>query len=127
MQRGVAEEHVDELPRILPDGLGREGNTDLEEIAFLFGDGLDAADDLRTHEIIGNRRKRHLDALLDRNGARTLLDGTRIAAHEINGLQTRAHGLHTHQRSLTGAPPTISMMRPRVAPAASFVTPPPPQ
>jgi hypothetical protein len=92
VQRRVAEQHVDELPGVVSDGLDRERDADLEQAAIPFGNGLDAADDFRAHEIVRDRRNRHLDALLDRNGARALLDRARIAAHEVDGLQTWGHG-----------------------------------
>src|SRR6516165_9957013 len=92
VQRRVAEQHVDELPGIAADGRHRERDADLEQAVVAFGNGLDAADDLGAHEIVLDRRDRHLDALLDRNGTRALLDRARIAAHEVDGLQTRVHG-----------------------------------
>src|SRR5262249_57538208 len=66
--------------------------TDLDKVALFFRDGLDTADDLGANEIIGDRRDRHFDALLDRDGARALLDRARIAAHKEDGLQARVHG-----------------------------------
>ncbi len=92
VQGRVAEQHVDELPGIAPDGLRRERDADLEQALVPFGNGLDAADDLGTHEIVLDRRDRHLDTLLDRNGARALLDRARIAVDEVDGLQTWVHG-----------------------------------
>ena len=86
MQRRVAEQHVDELPGIVPDGLRGERDADFEQPALPFADGLDAADDLGAHEIVRDRRKRHLDALLDRDGARALLDRSRVAADLVDGL-----------------------------------------
>ena len=80
------------LPGVVSDGLDRERDVDLEQAAIPLGNGLDAADDFRAHEIVRDRRNRHLDALLDRNGARALLDRARIAAHEVDGLQTWGHG-----------------------------------
>src|SRR5262249_29652159 len=77
---------------IVSDGLDRERDADLEQAAGPFGNALDATDDFRAHEIVHDRRDRHLDALLDRNGAGALLDRTRLAAHEVDDLQTRRHG-----------------------------------
>ena len=74
VQRGVAEQHVDELPGIAADGRGGERDAHLEQPVFFFGDALDAADDLGAHEVVHDRRQRHLDALLDRDGACARLD-----------------------------------------------------
>src|SRR5262249_57438341 len=79
------------LTGIAPDGLSRERDADLEQAIAPFGNGLDVSDDLGAHEVILDRRDRHLDALLDRDGARALLDRARVAAHEVDGLQTRVH------------------------------------
>ena len=46
VQRRVAEQHVDELPGVVPDGLDRERDADLEQIGLPFGNALDAADEL---------------------------------------------------------------------------------
>src|SRR5262245_14566977 len=96
----------------MPDGRSGERDADLEPPLRNLGDRLDAADDLGADEIVGDGRERHFHALLDRDGARTLLDRARLAADVIDGLQTSFHG--SHQRSLTGAPPSTSMMRARV-------------
>ena len=93
VQRCVAEQHIDELTGVAAGRLGGQRDADREQAILPLCDALDPADDLRAHEIIGNRRKRHLNALLDRYRARAFLDRGRIAAHEIDGLQTRVHGM----------------------------------
>ena len=92
MQRRVAEQHVEELPGIRSDGLGGERDADLEQRVVQLPDRLDPADDLGADEIVLDRRNRHLDALLDRDRARALLDRARVAADVIDGLQTGMHG-----------------------------------
>ena len=92
VQRRVAEQHVDELPGIAADGLRGERDANLEQAGLLFGDALDPADDLGAHELVRDRRQRHLDALLDRNGACARLDRPGVAADVVDRLQTRGHG-----------------------------------
>ena len=92
VQRRVAEQHVDELPGIAPDGFRGERDANFEQALFLFGDGLDPADDLAAHEIVCDRRQRHLDALLDRDGVRPRLDRFGVAADLVDRMQTRGHG-----------------------------------
>ena len=92
VQRGVAEQHVDELPGIAADGFGGERDANFEQPMFFFGDALDPADDLGAHEVVHDRRQRHLDALLDRDGACTRLDRSGVAAGVVDRLQTWGHG-----------------------------------
>ncbi len=91
VQRGVAEQHVEELPGIVADGLAGERDADLELPVLPLGDLLDPADDAREHEFIVDRRQRHLDALLDRDRAGARLDRAGIAADTVDGLQAGAH------------------------------------
>ena len=88
VDRGVAEQHVDQLPGIVADGRGGQRDAHLEQAMAQIADGEHAADDLGEHDIVVDRRKRHLDALLDRNGAGAALDRARIAADVIDGLKT---------------------------------------
>ena len=92
VQRGVAEQHVEELPGIGADGFRRKRNAHFKETPLLFGDRLDAADDFSADEIVRDRGDRHFDALLDRNRTRARLDRRCIAADVIDRLQTRLHG-----------------------------------
>jgi hypothetical protein len=92
VQRGVAEQHVEELPRIVPDGLGGERDADLEQSALQVGDGLNASGDLLEHEVVIDRGERHLDALLGGNGLGARVDRPRVTSDAIDGLQTRMHG-----------------------------------
>ena len=57
-------------PGSLADGFRGERDANLEQAGLLFGDALDPADDLAAHELVCDRRQRHLDALLDRDGLR---------------------------------------------------------
>ena len=104
VQRRVAEQHVDELPGIAADGFRGERDAHFEQAVLLFGDGLDPADDLGAHEIVVDRRQRHLDALLDRDGLRARLDRFGVAADLVDRLQTRGHGCSD---LLTALPATI--------------------
>src|SRR5256886_10408817 len=47
-------------------------------------DRLDAADDFAVDILVIDRRQRHLDALLGRDGARARLDRTRVAANVVD-------------------------------------------
>ena len=92
VQRGVAEQHVDELPGIAADGLGGERDANLEQAVFLFGDASTRPTiSARTKSSV-DRRQRHLDALLDRDGACARLDRSGVAADVVDRLQTRGHG-----------------------------------
>jgi len=115
LQRAVAEQHVEQLRGIFTDGLLPQRDADLEQAFFYFGDRLDLSDDFCAHEWVVNRRNGHLDALLDskRTGAR--FNRVRIAADTIESFQP---SLHHH--SLTGAPPSTSAMRARVAAEVSL-------
>jgi hypothetical protein len=93
VQRRIAEQHVEELPGILPDGRRGERDAHLEVPTRDFDDRLDAADDLGADEIVGDGQERHFHALLDRDGARALLDCARLAADVIDGLQAFLHSL----------------------------------
>jgi hypothetical protein len=67
---GVAEQHADQLSgAALPDRLRRERDADPEEAARGLVDLFHAADDAGENEIVVDRRNRHFDALLDRDGA----------------------------------------------------------
>src|SRR6185437_12047858 len=73
LQRGIAEQHVEQLPGVVADGGGAEADLDLEPPRPEFTDGADAADDFAAHEFIPHRRQRRLDALLQRNRLRPRL------------------------------------------------------
>jgi hypothetical protein len=92
VDRRVAEQHVDELAGILPDGLGRKRDAHLEDALFPRLDRNDPADDLRQDGFVLDRRHRHFDALLDRDGAGAVLDRGGIGADAIDGFQSRGHG-----------------------------------
>ena len=62
VQRGVAEQHVEELPGIVADRLAGERDADLELPFPPLDDLIDPADDAREHEFIVDRRQRHFDA-----------------------------------------------------------------
>ncbi len=73
LQRAVAEQHVEELRGLGPGGRGRQAEHDLEGIAG-GPDRLDARDHVVQHAPVGDRRERHLDALLDGERLRARLD-----------------------------------------------------
>jgi len=91
VERGIAEQHIDELAGIVPDGLAGQRDPDLEQSVRLLHDGDHAADDLRTHEFVVDAGDRHFHALLDRDGAGTLIDRARVAAHVIDRFH---YGMH---------------------------------
>ena len=55
-------------------------------------DRNDPADDLRRDVVVLDRRHRHFDALLDRDGAGAVLDRGGIGADAIDGCQSQGHG-----------------------------------
>ncbi len=85
LQRAVAEQHVEQLPGIIAHGRGSERNAHLEPALLLGDDFVHPADDALQHERVADCRERHLDALLDRDGAGTRLDRAGIAADAIDG------------------------------------------
>ena len=94
MQGRVAEQHVDELAGILPDGVSGKRDRDLEQALLLLLNCLHPSDDLGGNEIVVDRRERHLDALLDRDFSRARFDRFCRAAHEIDGRQPGSHWGH---------------------------------
>ena len=101
VQRCVTEEHVDELPGVIRNGLRREPDAHFKQARLLLGDRLDAADDFVPHEIVGDGRDRHFDALLDRDCARARLDRPSIAADAVNRLHA---GMRDHHLTIVGSP-----------------------
>src|SRR5262249_17503241 len=103
------------------DCLLRQRDADLEQARRNFSNAFDATDNLAANKIIAYCRNRHFNALLDREGSRALLDRTRIALHVIDRLHAGSARprRYPHQRSLTGAAPSTSMMRARVAAVVS--------
>ena len=67
LQRGIAEQHVEQLPGVVADGGGAEADLDLEPPGRDLADRADLADDLAPHVIVAHRRQRRLDALLQRD------------------------------------------------------------
>ena len=74
MDRGIAEQHVEELPRLTPDGRCGESDPHAENAVAKIFDRLDAPDDFRQHERIVDSGNRHLNTLLDSDGRRARLD-----------------------------------------------------
>ena len=66
VERRVAEQHVEELSRLEPGRLHGDPDPDLELVRRHGHDIVDARDDLGEHARVVDRRKRRLDALLER-------------------------------------------------------------
>ena len=83
VQRCIAEDHIQELAGIVPDGLGGETDTHREHaIAYvvdIFHDTHDIGQD--RHVLYGGQR--HLDTLLDGDGPRARLDVLRGATDMV--------------------------------------------
>ena len=91
MEGTVAEQHVKELSGVVACGVGSQGDANFELPVFLLCDRLDLAHDLRPDKWIIDRRKGHLDALLDGERLRTSLDRTCVGANVIGGVEARMH------------------------------------
>ena len=91
VQGGIAEQHVEELAGIVPNGFAGQRDANLEQVAGLLCDGRDAADDLGADELVVDGRDRHLHALLGRYGSGAILHRARVAAHVIDRLQNGMH------------------------------------
>src|SRR5436305_1869388 len=76
MQAAVAEQYVEQLRGIVADGLLPQSDAHFEQVFFFLSDCLDLSDDLRLHEGIIDRTKRHLYALLDGKRTRASFYGT---------------------------------------------------
>ena len=87
VDRGVAEQHVEELPGVAADRRRRQRDSRLEQSRGNFADAFDAPGDLRQHMLVVDRRERHLDALLDGDRLRARVDRFRVAADVIDRLQ----------------------------------------
>jgi hypothetical protein len=85
LQRGIAEQHVDELAGIVADGRPCEGDAHRKQTGRNLTDIVNSADDVVEDLPVVNRRRRHLDALLDRNALRPRRDGTRVGPDVIGG------------------------------------------
>ena len=85
LQRGVAEQHVDELTGVVAGRGAAQADSDREQAGRNLADILHPADDVVEDVLVLDRRKRHLDALLDRDGTGAAFDRTRIRADVING------------------------------------------
>ena len=92
VQRRVAKQHVEKLAGIGADGGGGQSDAHLEQVLVERAGRLDLSDDLVEHEAVVDGRDRHLDALLDRDGARARVDRARIAADMVDGGETGMHG-----------------------------------
>src|SRR6516225_6210287 len=91
LKRAVSKQHIEELARILPHGFLCQADLNLEPPVRLLANRFDLTDDLGANECILDRRNRHLDALLNRNGARACLDRTSLAMHAIGDVEARLH------------------------------------
>src|SRR4029077_5850585 len=92
LQRGIAEQHVDELAGVIAYRDAAERDTHREQAGRALADTHHAPDDLVENVLILDRRKRHLDALLDRDRTGARVDLARIRADVIGGDEA-GHGL----------------------------------
>ncbi len=95
LHRGVAEQHVEELPGLKAGRNGGEPDAYFEPSATEIGDVFNFSQCLIQHERIVDGADGHLDALLDGNAFGARGDGLGVAADVINGLDS-ARG-HTGQ------------------------------
>ena len=91
MQRGIAEQHVQQLSRIVADGRRRETDTNGERAVAEIVDRLDLADDLGQHRRLVDRGQRHFHALFHRDRLRAGLDRGGVAAHVIGDGKAFGH------------------------------------
>ena len=87
VDRGVAEQHVDELPGVASDRRRRQRNARLEQTGADLANAFNAPDDLGQYVLVVDRGQRHLDALLDGDRLRARVDRFRVATDMIDRLQ----------------------------------------
>src|SRR5262245_38709178 len=119
MDRGIAEQHVGELPGVVADGGRRERNPHLEQALAHLADVEHAADDLAAHVGVVDRLGRHLDALLDGDGAGAFCDHPRIAADAIDRLDVQRHDKGTTAWEAAQRPGTLTAGRAAIGAGAS--------
>ena len=90
-KRRIAEQHVHELAGVVSRGLRIEPDARLENSGPEIANGAHLAHDLAEHALILDGRDRHLDALLDRDGAGAFLDGAGLATDVVDGLDRGFH------------------------------------
>src|SRR6202043_906126 len=91
MEGTVAEQHVKELSGVVACGVGSQGDANFELPVFLLRDRLDCTHDLRPDKWIIDRRKGHLDAMVDGEGLRTSLDREGVGANVMGDVEARMH------------------------------------
>src|SRR5262249_47022902 len=95
VDRGIAEQHVDQLPGVVADRCGGERDAHRECPGAQVAQLAHATDDLGVHVGVVDGVERHLDALLDRDGAGAIGDRLRVAADMIGRFYDRLHGART--------------------------------
>ena len=98
-KRSIAEQHVRELAGVMPRGLHVERDARLEKAGLDAANVTDLTHDFPENVLVLDGRNRHLDALLDGDRTRALLDGAAVGANMVDGLDG---GFHERPSSVTG-------------------------
>ena len=93
MHGGIAEQHVQHLPRFQAGGGDAEADARFERAMADVADVIHPAHDIVQHALVGDGGDRHLHALLDRDAACACLHPVGGVADVIDGGQAlRSHG-----------------------------------